>query len=278
MEQYHKENKIIILENLVQIELHRKKIKNLYLRVHPDGRVTLSAPKRLSDKAIRDFLTSKSDWIQTQRGKMLSRKNSVSRQELTYSTGEKHYLWGQPYILVVEETPGRSSAAVTKVIWEEQEENSSPAILLRAPAGSTLEQRKHLLDEFYRSELIAAIPNLMEKYSRIVGKAPEEWRIRNMKTRWGTCNVVDKRIWLSLHLAKKDPRCLEYVIVHELTHLYEPNHSKAFWERVGKYYPDWKAVRKLLKESGSPEKNEGETTCQQEKTECFPEIEKAEKP
>ncbi len=276
MEQYHKETKAIIFWNAVPIELHRKKIKNLYLRVHPDGRVTLSAPKRLSDKAIREFLDEKSDWIQIQREKMLSRQNSVSRQELTYSTGEKHYLWGQPYILVVEETPGRSSAAVTKVIWEEQKENSSPAILLRVPTDSTPEQRKHLLDEFYRSELNVVIPYLLEKYTRIVGKTPEEWRVRNMKTRWGTCNVVDRRIWLSLHLAKKDPRCLEYVIVHELTHLHEPNHSKAFWERVGKYYPDWKAVRKLLKESGSTGKIGEETECQHGKTECFPKIEKDE--
>lgn len=140
---------------------------------------------------------------------------------------------------------------VTKVIMGQSEETSEePEILLRVPMNSTPEQRKYLLEEFYRSELKAVIPYLMEKYTRIVGKAPEEWRIRNMKTRWGTCNVVDKRIWLSLHLAKKDPRCLDYVIVHELTHLYEPNHSKAFWERVGRYYPDWKAVRKLLKECG----------------------------
>ncbi|MBO5354122.1 MAG: M48 family metallopeptidase [Lachnospiraceae bacterium] len=248
MEKKQKENIIIILDNSVLIELHRKKIKNLYLRVHPDGHVTLSVPKRLSDKAIRDFLASKTDWIQIQREKMLSRQNVVSRQELTYSTGETHYLWGRPHILIVEETAGRNSVTLAGMVLEQLEGTSVEGILLRAPADSTPEQRKHLLEEFYRTQLKAAIPNLMEKYSRIVGKAPEEWRIRNMKTRWGTCNVVDKRIWLSLHLAKKDPRCLEYVIVHELTHLYEPNHSKAFWERVGRYYPDWKAVRKLLKE------------------------------
>lgn len=256
MNKNQKENNIIMSRNSVPVELHRKKIKNLYLRVHPDGRVTLSAPKRLSDKAIQEFLDSKSDWIQTRREKLLSSQNSRSRQEFAYATGETHYLWGKPHILVVEETPGRSSAVVTKVIWEEQEENSSQAILLRVPVASTPEQRKHLLEEFYRAQLKSVVPYLMEKYTGIVGKAPEEWRIRNMKTRWGTCNVTDKRIWLSLHLAKKPPQCLEYVIVHELTHLYEPNHSRAFWERVGRYYPDWKAVRRLLKESGETGKKE----------------------
>jgi len=88
----------------------------------------------------------------------------------------------------------------------------------------------------------------MEKYVVIVGKSPEEWHIRNMKTKWGTCNVRDKRIWLLLNLAKKHPDCLDYVIVHELTHLHVPNHSKAFWARMDIYYPEWREVRKRLNE------------------------------
>ena len=69
-----------------------------------------------------------------------------------------------------------------------------------------------------------------------------------MKTRWGTCNTKDKRIWLALNLAKKHPECLNYVIVHELTHLHVPNHSKEFWARMDVYYPQWRDVRKLLNE------------------------------
>ena len=130
-----------------------------------------------------------------------------------------------------------------------QNDNSIFGILyMHAPANSTIEQRKQLLNEFYRKKLKLVIPELMEKYAAIVGKAPVEWRIRDMKTRWGTCNTKDKRIWLSLHLAKKHPDCLEYVIAHELTHLHVPNHSKEFWTRMDVYYPEWKEVRKLLNE------------------------------
>ena len=227
------------------ITITRKKIKNMYLRVHPDGTVTVSAPKRLSDKAIREFVNSKADWIEAQLQKMEERKRAEQQAgikkstEPVYLTGELHYYWGCPCKLLVEETTGKSS-----VEFLENQQN----ILMHAPANSTTEQRKHLLEEFYRRELKAVVPHLLEKYVAVVGKSPTEWRIRSMKTKWGTCNVRDKRIWLALNLVKKYPKCLEYVIVHELTHLHVPNHSKAFWARMDVYYPQWREVRKLLNE------------------------------
>ena len=227
------------------ITITRKKIKNMYLRVHPDGTVTVSAPKRASDKVIWDFINSKTEWILMQLERLEERKKAEQQDgvkqsaESAYFTGETHYLWGQPCRLLVEETMGRSSVEFVE----------SPAtIVLYVHPNSTTEQRKHLLEEFYRRELKAVVPHLLEKYVVIVGKSPAEWRIRDMKTRWGTCNTKDKRIWLSLHLAKKHPDCLEYVIAHELTHLHVPNHSKEFWTRMDVYYPEWKEVRKLLNE------------------------------
>ena len=225
------------------ITITRKKIKNMYLRVHPDGTVTVSAPKRLSDKEIREFVNSKADWIAAQLQKLEERKKAEQQSgakrliEPVFLTGEIHYYWGCPCKLLVEETTGKSSVEFLE---------NQQSILMHAPVNSTTEQRKHLLEEFYRRELKAVVPHLMEKYVAIVGKSPAEWRIRNMKTKWGTCNVRDKRIWLSLNLAKKHPDCLDYVIVHELTHLHVPNHSKAFWARMDVYYPQWREVRKLL--------------------------------
>ena len=229
------------------ITITRKKIKNMYLRVHPDGTVTVSAPKRLSDKAIREFVNSKTGWIEAQLQKLEERKkaeqqNGVKKSaEPAYLTGELHYYWGCPCKLLVEETTGKSSV-------EFVEKSPFGILHMCAPKNSTVEQRKHLLEEFYRWELKAVVPHLLEKYVAIVGKSPAEWRIRSMKTKWGTCNVRDKRIWLALNLAKKHPTCLEYVIVHELTHLHVPNHSKAFWARMDVYYPEWREVRKLLNE------------------------------
>lgn len=223
------------------LTITRKKIKNLYLRVHPDGTVAVSAPKYMSDKDICDFVNSKDDWIEKQLKKLEERKQQTTEPEQTkaasYVTGEIHYLWGKPCVLLVEETVGRSSVEVAETI-----------LRMYTPVGSTKEQRKHLLTEFYRQQLKQVIPVLLTQYVFVVGKTPKEWRIRNMKTRWGTCNTREGRIWLSLNLAKKHPDCLAYVIAHELTHLHVPNHSKAFWARMDVYYPRWREVRKLLNE------------------------------
>ena len=230
------------LTNL-SITITRKKIKNMYLRVHPDGTVTVSAPKRLSDKAIRECVNSKTDWIEAQLKKIEERKGAGQQAgikqsaEPTYLSGEIHYYWGCLCKLLVKETTGKSSVEFLE---------NQQSILMHAPKNSTPEQRKHLLEEFYRRELKRVVPELIEHYAGIVGKSPKEWHIRSMKTKWGTCNVQDKRIWLALNLAKKHPKCLEYVIAHELTHLHVPNHSKTFWARMDVYYPQWREVRKLL--------------------------------
>ena len=243
------------------ITITRKKIKNLYLRVRPDGSVTVSAPRRCSDKVIRDFINSKSDWIAAQLQRIEERKSAELQAEQKqtaepfYTSGEIHYFWGCPCQLLVEETTGRSSVTFVKNPQFGRENGTeggsgTDILHMRAPQNSTVEQRKYLLTEFYREQLKLAVPELMEHYSGIVGRSPAEWRIRNMKTRWGTCNTQNGRIWLSLYLAKKPPDCLEYVIAHELTHLHVPNHSKAFWARMDVYYPRWREVRKLLREQG----------------------------
>jgi len=238
----------------IPFTITRKRIKNLYLRVHPDGTVSVSAPKRMSDKAIRDFVNSKSDWIEAQLQKLEERKQKQAEDpafvpEPSYITGEIHYLWGQPYTLLVEETTGRSRVEVIEkpCLGAESAPAASTLRIFVSP-NSTPAQRKHLLEEFYRQQLKLAVPELMEQYAGVVGKYPKEWRIRNMKTRWGSCNTKEGRIWLSLHLAKKHPDCLAYVIAHELTHLHVSNHSKAFWARMDVYYPRWREVRKLLNE------------------------------
>lgn len=73
-------------------------------------------------------------------------------------------------------------------------------------------------------------------------------KIRKMTSRWGVCNIKNHNVTLNYHLSKYDICCLDYVIVHELSHFIHPNHSSSFWNLVGKYYPNYKMVRKMLKE------------------------------
>ncbi len=73
-------------------------------------------------------------------------------------------------------------------------------------------------------------------------------KIRKMTSRWGVCNIKNHNVTLNYELSKYDICCLDYVIVHELSHFIHPNHSKDFWNLVGKYYPRYKECRKMLKE------------------------------
>ena len=145
------------------LTITRKKIKNLYLRVHPDGTVSVSAPKHLSDKAIREFVNSKTDWIEAQLQKLEERKRAGQQAgikqpaEPDYLTGEIHYYWGCPCNLLVEETGGKSSVELVENPHfgeasssqeREQTDTSTFGILhMRAPQNSTVEQRKHLLED-----------------------------------------------------------------------------------------------------------------------------------
>ena len=80
----------------------------------------------------------------------------------------------------------------------------------------------------------------------IVGKSAAEWRIKNMKTKWGTCNIRARRIWLNLQLAKYPVSCLEYIIIHELTHLWERYHNAHFKSLMDKFCPDWRERKKTV--------------------------------
>ena len=100
--------------------------------------------------------------------------------------------------------------------------------------------------EVYRAELVRKTEVLMPKWEAITGLKSNEWRTKYMKTRWGTCNIVAKRIWLNVQLASKPPICLEYVILHELAHLVEKHHNKRFYGFVAKFMPNWQEIKSRL--------------------------------
>lgn len=220
-----------------QIELTRRRMKNMYLRVAPDGKITMSAPTRTPRADLIAFLAKNWNWVL---GKLAEAQARPARPHREYVTGERVPLWGRYYELVVRDsTDGRGTIYL-----------KDDRILMYMPQGATYEQRLRLVNDWYRYLLERAVPSILAQQERIVGKHASEWRIRNMRTRWGTCNVVTGRIWLNLQLAKYDPEALRYIITHELTHLWERNHGAAFQARMDKYYPHWREVRaKLNKEA-----------------------------
>ena len=110
----------------------------------------------------------------------------------------------------------------------------------------TLDAPVENLKEWYRPILKAKIAELLPALEAQTGLYCSEWRVKDMKIRWGSCNITKKRIWLNLKLVQYPPECLEYVILHELIHLKVPNHSADFYAELDQYMPDWQMRRKIL--------------------------------
>ena len=107
-------------------------------------------------------------------------------------------------------------------------------------------KRQVILDEWYRQRLKEIVPVLITQYENAMKVQVSEFGIKKVKTRWGTCSIRAKRIWLNLELAKKPIECLEYVVVHELVHILERNHNERFIALMDKYLPKWKFYKEEL--------------------------------
>ncbi|MDD3174445.1 MAG: SprT family zinc-dependent metalloprotease [Herbinix sp.] len=223
----------LLIINGIQIELEKKRIKNMYMRIQPpEGRVRISAPYGMKEENIRSFVLSKLDWIEEQQGKV---QQSAIHQELEYVSGEEIYVWGRKLSLQVNEQELYTSMDISQY-----------HIVLYVKSGSTTKQREKVVSTWYKKALQQEIPSLISKWEMIIGVKSSGFCIRDMKTRWGTCNIRTKKICLNLQLAKKPPKCLEYVIVHELVHLLEKSHNHIFKGYMDKYLPQWRAIKKEL--------------------------------
>ena len=213
--------------------IRKKNLKNLYIRVNPpEGNVTVSTPTELSDEDIKLFVLKKLPEITKVRDRMISQERQSKRG---YVSGESHYLWGKPYRLqvVYEGTQHKVVKTPTKII-------------MTVPVGADIETRERLLTEWYRQELKRVLESMVIGCEKKVGVHADEFRIKNMRTRWGTCNIEKRRIWINLQLAKKPMECLEYVVIHELVHLLEKNHTHRFNALVEECFPTWREAKKLL--------------------------------
>ena len=114
------------------------------------------------------------------------------------------------------------------------------------PEGSDANEKRATLERWYRREVKAAVPALLAKWQPVVGAEAKRIVVRRMKTKWGTCVASSKTIWLNPELAKKNPRCLEYIVVHELTHIHERTHNDRFVALMDEFLPDWRARRDEL--------------------------------
>ncbi len=208
-------------------------IKNLHISVYPPlGRVRVAAPEHMSEDTIRLAIVQRLPWIKRQREELQQAQRQTKRE---MDSGETHYVWGQRYRLDVSRTSGKHHVEVKgQTLW------------VVTPEGSDGNEKRATLDRWYRREVKAAVPALLAKWQPIVGAEADKIVVRRMKTKWGTCVASSKTIWLNPELAKKNPRSLEYIIVHELTHLHERTHNDRFVALMDEFLPDWRERRDEL--------------------------------
>jgi predicted metal-dependent hydrolase len=217
----------------IYVDVVYKDIKNLHIGVYPPvGRVRVAAPTRLGEEHVRLAVVQRLPWIE-RRCKQLQDATRQSSREMV--TGESHYVSGMRRRLRVLERAGRPHI-----------ELDGQWLLLYIPPNTDTEARLKLLRDWQRGQLRAAIPELIEKWTPTIGRSVPRWSIRRMKTRWGSCNRETGHICFNLELSKKHPRCLEYIVVHEMTHLLERGHGERFTELMDDSLPDWRGRRDEL--------------------------------
>ena len=216
----------------IPITVYKKNIKNMHLYVRPpNGIVTISAPLSIQDASIALFVRTKLTWIKKQIAQFEKQERQSERE---YLSGETLYVWGKRYYLEV------SGGSINSL------ELSGSKALLTVRKNSTVLQRERFVREWYRSILKKEIERTLPRWEHITGLKPSGWQTKYMKTRWGTCNTVTKKIWLNVQLAKKTPECLQYVILHELIHLVEKHHNEHFKSLMDTYMPMWREIKTSL--------------------------------
>ena len=222
--------KVINVNDLVVMIKYRKNMKNIYLKVEKNADVVVSAPPRTPNYIIKKLIQENIDEIKLRRNNILTNGYTVKQ----FVTGEKHIIFGKEFDLEVR----LGNKNVIKL--------SDDKIILVIKDKD--QDRGQIVMSYLRKVLYNKALEFINRYEKIMGVHAEQLRIKKMKTRWGTCNIEAKRIWINYELIKYPIECLEHIVVHELTHLLETNHTPRFYALLGKYYPNFRENDKLIKE------------------------------
>ena len=226
------EEKTITVDG-IEATVVRKRVKNVRVSIlPPDGTVRVTAPKLFPEAMIRLFLSQKASWIRANVEKI---KKSHAHETRQYESGETLRLFGQVYPLCVLENQKKNGVAL-----------DGGRVVLSLKGEPSKEKREAILNEWLRERLKSEIEHYLPLWSEYTGLTPSEWAVRDMTSRWGSCNTRTKKINLNLQLVRYPLQCLEYVILHELAHLRVHGHGADFKAILDRFMPDWKTRRKLL--------------------------------
>lgn len=216
-----------------EVKIIKKEVKNITLKVRPNGEAILTAPKTASDEHISFILEKRAKWI-------------VKKREFfaSFKTPQKEYVSGEDF-----EYLGRSYRL--KVVQSKQERVKLQCgyLELFVKDKGDIKRKKNLIYEWYHEKATLYFFNILQEFNKIVKQDIKNIKIRQMKTRWGSCNPYKSYINLNIELIKKPKACIEYVVFHELVHLVHPSHSKQFYDYLFLYMSDWEKRKKILERS-----------------------------
>lgn len=219
----------------VCVKVYRKKIKNVRLKVFPNGEVALSAPHGVSEEWIKQFLEEKSIWIENKR--IVYKKTDGVESIIDIKSGMSIKVLGREAIIIIQESSKKSVERDGKKIYINTLDTNNKNVI------------KKQFESWLKDELRNVIDKKLDKLYPIIEKykidKPEMF-IRKMKTMWGNCMSEKGKITLNFYLYQAPPPYIEYVLLHELVHFLYPNHSKKFYDFLSMYMPDWKDRKKNL--------------------------------
>ena len=228
---------IVLDGKTLEYELTRKRVRNINLRINPDGSVKVSCPARTSVAEVERFLRSESAFIFRSLAKVSSRIDNAARPS-AYEDGERVKVFGELCTLHV------SAGFPFKGV-----RYSYPDIYV---CSDSPEKTQRLYEKWKRQKLRDKVSEMLEYYvpmfERKGVKPPAAVTFRTMTSRWGVCSPSTGKITFNYNLFETPEELIAYIVVHEMAHFLEANHSERFWAHVEDVMPDYKARRKLLRE------------------------------
>ena len=216
----------------IPIEVKRKRIKNMYLYVKsPNGDVVVSVPYSATTTDINKFVVPRIDWIRRNRLKFINRDIPKDK---TYDEGEAVFIGGNKFTIKIEYAASQYGRI------------EDGYLVLGLRNGHNPERRERVVREFLRQHLSERINDLLPGVEEMTGLKSDSWQIKDMETRWGTCNTQTKKLWFNLKLAHMPDEFLNYVILHEVAHLKIQGHGAPFSAFLDRYMPDWRDIKKAL--------------------------------
>lgn len=224
-------NQKIIKYYNINLVVNYKKIRSIILKIKGVGNVEVSAPNRIADEKIIQFVDSKIDWIKKNENKVQDHLDKVSKKG--FFNGEIHYFLGEEYKIEIHDS---KNYIVKK--FEDR-------IILQIPEATSIGARERLLNSWYLSQLKEIVEDSFKKWELKTGLIKSKLIYEKMRGKWGFCNFKTKLISINTEIIKKDRDFIDYVVLHEICHLKIPNHGPEFKKLLNTYLPNWKKIQKI---------------------------------